>query len=84
MLQHRNLLLIPLFLALLSPGCGLEPPPAIQGDFAFVGVNVVDVRTGTIIPDQIVVIADGRISAIGAKDEISLVDGVTTKRRASR
>jgi imidazolonepropionase-like amidohydrolase len=46
------------------------------GAFAFVGVTVIDVRTGTALPGRTVVVANGRIQAIGSADALRLPPGV--------
>ncbi|MSQ97894.1 MAG: hypothetical protein EXR85_01125 [Xanthomonadales bacterium] len=61
--------------------CTPTAPPPAEGDTAFTGINVVDVNAGAIVPDQTVVIADGRIvqiapaNAISLAPDVSIVDG---------
>jgi len=44
------------------------PAAAQTADLAIVGVNVIDVETGEITPDRIILVDDGRIAAIKARD----------------
>ena len=47
--------------------------------YAIVGVNVVDVQAGSVLPDQTVVIEDGRIrsveGSVGRPEDIEVIDG---------
>ena len=53
-----------LVILLLLTGCQSAPPP-IAPDFAFLRVNVIDVSTGEITPDQTVLITGDTIVATG-------------------
>ncbi len=65
---------------ILTVGCGGEPPTMISGDFAFLNVNVLPMDgTGErVLERQIVMIENGRISLIGAADEFSVTENVTS------
>ncbi|MEE3202914.1 MAG: amidohydrolase family protein [Acidobacteriota bacterium] len=65
---------------ILTVGCGGEPPTMISGDFAFLNVNVLPMDgTGErVLERQIVMIENGRISLIGASDEFSVTENVTS------
>ncbi len=58
-------------LAHLSVGIAttLQAQEAPATSYAIVGVNVVDVRTGGVLPDQTVVIEDGRIRSVEGRVE---------------
>ena len=62
--------------ALMTLGCGRRPDTQIAGDTAFVGVNVIPMDSERVLENQVVVVADGRIVAIGSSDEIDPADGV--------
>ena len=59
-------------------GCGGEPPVILEGDLAFVNVNVVPMhgRSDPILEGQTVVVADGRIAAIGDYRRFSPAEGL--------
>lgn len=65
-----------LFLAVLLLFAGFLPPllPAqhrsLEDTVVITDINIVDVRTGAIRPDQVVIIEKNRISAIGPRKEI--------------
>ena len=61
--------------ALAACGGG-DPPTIVDGDLAFVGVNVLPMDRDRVIENQTVVIADGRITAMDAADRVELADGV--------
>ena len=63
-------------LTALIAACAEQPAPAVDGDVAFVGVNVVDVEGGAIVPQQTVVIAGDRIASISPSADTSLADTV--------
>ena len=57
--------------------CGGEDlPTVVEGDLAFVGVNVLPMDRDRVIENQTVVIADGRIAAMDAADRLQLAEGV--------
>ena len=64
---NRQLALWSLLVAL---GCGGEPPTIVDGDLAFVNVNVLpmDVQGARVFERQTVVVDAGRIAAIGHTD----------------
>ena len=55
---------------LIAFGCGGEPPTIVDGDLAFVNVNVLpmDVQGARVLEQQTVVVEAGRISSIGYSD----------------
>ena len=60
----------------LAACAGGEPPTVVDGDLAFVGVNVLPMDRDRVIENQTVVIADGRIAVMDAADRLELADGV--------
>ena len=61
--------------ALAACGSG-DPPTIVDGDLAFVGVNVLPMDRDRVIENQTVVIAGGRIAVMDAADRVELADGV--------
>ena len=63
-------------LAVMPVGCGGEPEtPAVEitlGLHAFVGARIIDGTGETPVEDGILVIRDGRIEAVGARDEVDI------------
>ena len=62
----------------LVTGCG-DPPPVVDGDVAFVGVNVLPMRGSggaVVLEDQTVVVANRRIVSIVPTDEVEVGDEV--------
>ena len=58
-------------------GCDTpEPPTLVEGDLAFVGVNVLPMDRDRVLENQTVVIADGRIAALDAAARIEPAEGV--------
>lgn len=55
---------------LIAFGCGGEPPTIVDGDLAFVNVNVLpmDAQGARVLEQQTVVVDAGRISSIGYSD----------------
>ncbi len=63
--------------ALAAAGaCGGEPRTVVDGDAAFVGVNVVPLDSERILEYQTVVIDDGRIASIDPAGRVDLDEGV--------
>lgn len=60
-----------------SAACG-ESRTRVDGDIAFVHANVIPMDVERVLRDQTVVIAGGRIAAIGSADEMAPADGVET------
>jgi len=82
----RRIWMLALLLAPLAAGCD-DPLPEVEGDLAFVGVNVLPMtgRAGPVIlENQTVVIADRRIAAIHPADEVAVADGVRVVDGAGR
>lgn len=66
-------------LALALPAaaaCGGASLPRVDGDAAFVNANVIPMDVERVLENQTVVIAGGRIAAIGSADEMAPADGV--------
>ena len=61
--------------ALAACGGG-DPPTIVEGDLAFVGVNVLPMDRDRVLENQTVVIADGRITAIDAAERLDPAEGV--------
>ena len=62
----------------LTAGCG-DPLPVVEGDLAFVGVNVLPMtalRGPVVLENQTVVIADRRIASIDPADQVQVGDEV--------
>ncbi len=58
-------------------GCG-DPLPEVQGDLAFVGVNVVPMTEAgvpLVVENRTVVVTDRRIASMHAADEVEVADG---------
>lgn len=65
---------------ILAVGCGGDPPTIIDGDFAFLNVNVLpmDDAGERVLERQIVMIENGRVSLIGDADQFSVAEHVTS------
>jgi imidazolonepropionase-like amidohydrolase len=64
-------------IGVLWPQAELRPPRG-ERSFAIVEVNVVDVRAGSVVPRQTVVVRDGRIASVSAaapSPELRRIDG---------
>ncbi len=62
----------------LTAGCG-DPLPVVDGDLAFVGVNVLPMTASSVpvvLENRTVVIADRRIASINPADEVQVGDEV--------
>ena len=72
--------LVVVVVTVLTVGCGGEPPTMISGDFAFLNVNVLPMdRSGDrVLERQVVMIENGEVSLIGAVDEFSVAEDVTS------
>jgi imidazolonepropionase-like amidohydrolase len=73
--SHACRLLGVAMLVLVISACG-GPDRLIAGDFAFVNVNVLSMDGAGVLEEQAVIVADGRIVAIGGVDEIGPEEGV--------
>ena len=60
---------------LAASGCG-GPDTLVDGDLAFVGVNVLPMDDERVLEDQTVVIDDGRVVAMGPSRELAPSEGV--------
>ena len=69
-----SLLLLAFALA-LPVACG-GPDTLVDGDVAFVDVNVLPMDSDRVLEEQAVIIDDGRIVAVGSVDEIGPEEGV--------
>ena len=82
-LWMRRFLLVLAAAALLFAAGVLWPQPRLdavrtRGPYAIAGVNVVDVRSGTVVPGRTVVIENGRIRTVGSGSPppgVRVVDG---------
>ena len=72
--------LVVVVVTVLTVGCGGEPPTMISGDFAFLNVNVLpmDGSGDRVLEQQVVMIENGEVSLIGAADEFSVAEDVTS------
>ena len=72
--------LVVVVVTVLAVGCGGEPPAMISGDFAFLNVNVLpmDGSGDRVLEQQVVMIENGEVSLIGAADEFSVAEDVTS------
>jgi imidazolonepropionase-like amidohydrolase len=61
-----------------APAATPTAPPATGERLAIVDVTVVDVETGTAVPDQTVIVAGETIEAIGAKGDVRIAGGERT------
>jgi imidazolonepropionase-like amidohydrolase len=69
-----------LLVALLAAGCGATPEPrsgSAKSTMALVGGRVQPDPEATVIPDGVVLIADGRITAVGRRTEVAVPSGAT-------
>jgi len=60
--------------AAMAPACAPKTTPA---DLAIEHVRVVDVRSGAVLPDQTVLVANGRIAAVGPSPSVRGAGGRT-------
>lgn len=67
-----------------AAACGGPLRPAVEGDTAFVGAHVIPMDVERVLENQTVVIAGGRIAAIGSADEIAPAEGVEIIDAAGR
>ena len=65
-----------LTMALLAGACSPEGYETVHGDTAIIGGRVVDVATGNVLNDKIVVVADGRIVRVAPSTELTLAEDV--------
>ena len=66
----------PALALLAAAACGGPAQPEIEGDVAFVNANVIPMDVERVIENQTVVIAGGRIAAMGGTEEIAPAAGV--------
>ena len=66
----------PVAALLAMAGCGGGPATLVEGDIAFVNANVLPMDAERVLEGRTVVIADGRIAAIGPSAEVGPADGV--------
>ena len=64
-----------LLLAVATAGCG-GPDTLMDGDLAFVDVNVLPMDTERVLEDHTVIVDDGRIVAMGPSRELGPAEGV--------
>ena len=74
--ENRTGAVLALLLAMaVSAACG-GPDTLVDGDLAFLGVNILPIDGERVLEEQAVIIDDGRIVAIGSVDEIGPEEGV--------
>jgi hypothetical protein len=69
--------------ASVASACG-GPDTLVEGDLAFVNANVLPMDRERVLEDQTVVIADGRIVALGSSDEVGPAEGVVVIEAAGQ
>ena len=69
-------LLIAVIIASVGTGCRRGPDTLVEGDLAFVNVNVLPMDGERVLEDQTVVVEGGRIVAVGSAEEIGPAEGV--------
>ncbi len=74
----RRLHLLAAGLALTLTGCGEAPPPEGAGAIALVGAQLIDATGAPPVGDSVVVVRDGRIESVGARDATPVPDGAET------
>ena len=73
---------VSLALAAVAPGilaaaaCGGEPRTGVDGDMAFVGVNVLPMDAERVLEHQTVVVDEGRIASIDPSGRVEPAEGV--------
>ena len=73
----------PVLLAAAAAGCGAAPP-AVDGDIAFVNVNVVSMLSDHVTPGQTVIVEDGTVTRIVSEGSVTLADGILAIDGAGR
>ena len=68
-------LVVPLFI-MITAACGRGPDTVVDGDLAFLHVNVIPMDCERVLEDQTVVVDDGQIVAVGSSDEVGPAEGV--------
>lgn len=71
-----------LLLLLLTAGLGCAASAPAVDVHALTGATVIDVVTGRVLPDAVVLIRDGRILSIGAAGEVPVPRGATSTNLA--
>jgi imidazolonepropionase-like amidohydrolase len=74
------LIALPLLALAFGPGSGptnMEPAQQVaeQGTIAFTNVNVVPMDSERVLEDQVVVVKEGLITAVGPAGEVTIPDG---------
>ena len=75
---RRRVAAVALGLCVVATACG-DPLPVVDGDVAFVGVNVLPMRGPSdpvILENQTVVVANRRIASINPTDTVEVADDV--------
>ena len=70
-------------LAAAAAGCA-APPPAVDGDIAFVAVNVVSMLSDGVTPGQTVIVDDGTVTRIVPDGAVTLAEDVLVLDGAGR
>src|SRR5262245_21404231 len=75
----------PIRLSLVLPLVALGVARAAEpSSTAFIGVTVIDVTAGKAVPDQTVVVADGKITAVGPAGTVRVPSGATELKAAGK
>ena len=72
----KRLKLVPCaLLAVAVAGCA-SPPPSVDGDIAFVNINVVSMRSDQVTPGHTVIVEKGIVTQVVPVGSVTLADGV--------
>jgi len=74
-MNMKNLIVAAVVVAAATMSTSGSQPEARSQATAFVGVNVIPMDRQTVLRDQVVVVADGRIAALGAKGSVPIPAG---------
>ena len=83
-MMRSGLALAGLVLAVATGACGGDAPAVVDGDLAFVGVNVLPMDGERVIENQTVVIDAGRIASIDDTARVAPAEGVEVVEAAGR
>ena len=68
--------LVVVLLSMVMASCGRGTETVVDGDLAFVNVNVIPMDSERVLEDQTVVVDDGKIVAVGSSDDVGPAEGV--------
>ena len=83
MIRGLRLVALPL-IGMLAGACGGDPLAEVDGDLAFVGVNVLPMDAERVLENQTVMIDGGRIASIDAAAGVEPAEGVEVVEAAGR